>query len=222
MVEAFQKNCERKNMKELYLVSKSSLFEDYRKNIAIFKERKLAEEYVSKQTEERGNLYINAVPFLDDYDPKQIVIRTIISTKDGEGYRQYAENFKSDIFVCNDSKELQIFEKNTEIIDKKEVRIVLVTNRCITDDEIKKMIKDEYKKNYENLLQSHNYNIGDEVIFEEKTAYVIYYSKILSKLRLFLSDKTIKLVHTSQVVPTGRFSSQIKEMFDENRKIKVD
>lgn len=209
-------------MKELYLVSKSSLFDDYRKNVAIFKERKLAEEYVSKQTEERGNLYINSVPFLDDYDPKQIVVRTIISTKDGESYKQYAENFKSDIFVCNDSKELQIFEKNTEIIDKKEVKIILVTNRCITNDEIKKMIKDEYEKNYENLLQSHNYNIGDEVIFEGEKAYVIFYNKVLSKLKLFLSDKTIKLVHTSQVVPTGRFSSQIKEIFDENNEIKVD
>ena len=36
-------------MKEYYLVSKSSLFDDYRKNIAIFNERKLAEEYVSKR-----------------------------------------------------------------------------------------------------------------------------------------------------------------------------
>lgn len=205
----------------MFLVKKSDLFcEDYN-NIGLFKTRKLAEEYI-KKNDSFNNYKIEKLKIFDDFNPEKTVIKTIISTIDGKKLKKInEETFISNTYVCKDNEDLQIFKEKVWIEDENEVIVELISSRILSFEEKEKIVKEKYNENYSNLLQAYEYKIGDEVLNDKEICYVI---KVLDNEKLFVlaPSRRTEIAYTSKIKPTGRFSSKIKEMFDENNEIQVD
>ena len=209
-----------------YLIKESVPRIDEERIVLVCDTEEYAREYIAK-FDKYNYFRIVKIPY-ENRDLSKIAVKHIIITADGENiYNSYTstiEDYEFHSHVAGASCICYV-EDNSFEVDGDKVKITVIANKILEDDEMRTILKNYSDKIKELLPPKYTFKIGDEVVdtLGDK-AYVIkvFSDKADDLFVLIPNTRKEKLISTKAIKPTGRFSSTIAKVFSTDYDIEVD